>query len=113
MARLIGKMERVAVPASAIRTLLSGLVLPGGDMNSLAHFDDDDEWVYSRCILADFSGLGDEEASRLSAEGRLCCWASVVLTRVNGDDGRSQWDVGLVVHRVLERRTAVGRCGCL
>ncbi|KAL2170759.1 hypothetical protein VTG60DRAFT_4414 [Thermothelomyces hinnuleus] len=45
------------------------------------HFDDADDWVFSRCLLADFTGFREDEAEVLSAQGRLCCWASVVLQR--------------------------------
>lgn len=47
------------------------------------HFDDADEWVFSRCLLADFTGFREDEAEALSTAagaGRLCCWASVVLS---------------------------------
>lgn len=30
---------------------------------ALTYFDDDDEWVYSRCFLADFNEFDDEEAA--------------------------------------------------
>jgi len=43
------------------------------------HFDDTDDWVFSRCILGDFTGFREDEAEALSAQGRLCCWASVEL----------------------------------
>jgi hypothetical protein len=47
------------------------------------HFDDSAEWVFSRCLLADFTGFREDEAEALSTAagaGRLCCWASVVLS---------------------------------
>ncbi|KAL2161682.1 hypothetical protein VTH06DRAFT_8244 [Thermothelomyces fergusii] len=45
------------------------------------HIDDADDWVFSRCLLADFTGFREEDAEALSSQGRLCCWASVVLER--------------------------------
>ncbi|KAK0624803.1 hypothetical protein B0T17DRAFT_654661 [Bombardia bombarda] len=71
------KLERVALPRSTVQTFLSSehLTLPLGSGASVRpHFDDDDEWVYSRCLLADFSGLGEEEAEAapsLSLAGKL------------------------------------------
>lgn len=47
------------------------------------HFDDAADWVFSRCLLADFTGFREDEAEALSTAagaGRLCCWASVVLS---------------------------------
>lgn len=91
-----GMIERVALPRAVVHTMLSRLPLPDG--MGPRHFDDDDEWVFSRCLLSDFSGLDAAEAAWLSSQGRLCCWASVVLMR-HGD--RGVWDLGVVVHRVL------------
>lgn len=91
-----GMIERVALPRAVVHTMLSRLPLPDG--MGPRHFDDDDEWVFSRCLLSDFSGLDAAEAAWLSSQGRLCCWASVVLMR-HGD--RGVWDLGVVAHRVL------------
>lgn len=91
-----GMIERVALPRAVVHTMLSRLPLPDG--MGPRHFDDDDEWVFSRCLLSDFSGLDAAEAAWLSSQGRLCCWASVVLMH-HGD--RGVWDLGVVVHRVL------------
>lgn len=103
-----GMIERVALPRAVVHTMLSRLPLPDG--MGPRHFDDDDEWVFSRCLLSDFSGLDADEAAWLSSQGRLCCWASVVLMR-HGD--RGVWDLGVVVHRVLaDRETGSGRCAC-
>lgn len=106
------KLEQVALPGPAVRTLLSNMALPpGATAISMPHFDDDDDWVYSRCLLADFSGMSHDEASRLSDEGRLCCWASVVLTP--SEDGGHSRDICFVVHRVLVHRDPEsGRCHC-
>jgi hypothetical protein len=67
------------------------------------HFDDAADWVFSRCLLADFTSFRDDEADALSSQGRLCCWASVVLRPVSpsssssppspdeeGEDGRGR-----------------------
>lgn len=91
-----GMIERVALPRAVVHTMLSRLPLPDG--MGPRHFDDDDEWVFSRCLLSDFSGLDAAEAAWLSSQGRLCCWASVVLMR-HGD--RGVWDLVVVAHRVL------------
>ncbi|KAK3300732.1 uncharacterized protein B0H64DRAFT_449140 [Chaetomium fimeti] len=51
------------------------------------HFDDAADWVFSRCLLADFTGFREDEADALSTAagaGRLCCWASVVLLPPRG-----------------------------
>ncbi|KAL2154541.1 hypothetical protein VTH82DRAFT_3217 [Thermothelomyces myriococcoides] len=45
------------------------------------HIDDSDDWVFSRCLLADFTGFREDDAEFLSSQGRLCCWASVVLQK--------------------------------
>ncbi|KAK3488484.1 hypothetical protein B0T13DRAFT_96784 [Neurospora crassa] len=102
------KIEQVALPRAVVQQFLSGIRLPnelaGGvdvDVAFPRHFDDDEEWVQSRCILSDFSELDEEEAAWLSSEGRLCCWGSIILMR----DGEHGWDLGFVVHRVLT-------CGC-
>lgn len=105
------KVEQVALPRAVVQQFISGIRLPNGlsDIAFPRHFDDDDEWVQSRCILSDFSELEEEDAARLSSEERLCCWGSIVLTR-DGDHG---WDLGFVVHRVLTQRDPItGSCGC-
>ncbi|KAH6854116.1 hypothetical protein B0I37DRAFT_22325 [Chaetomium sp. MPI-CAGE-AT-0009] len=54
------------------------------------HFDDGADWVFSRCLLADFTGFREDEAEALSTAagaGRLCCWASVVLQPPRGRSG--------------------------
>ncbi|KAK1833732.1 hypothetical protein QBC39DRAFT_345009 [Podospora conica] len=103
-----GMIERVALPRAVVHTMLSRLPFPDGV--GPRHFDDDDEWVYSRCLLSDFSGMDAAEAAWLSSQGRLCCWASVVLMR-HGD--RDVWDLGIVVHKVLaDREPGSGRCSC-
>ncbi|KAK4129051.1 hypothetical protein N657DRAFT_676736 [Parathielavia appendiculata] len=89
------------------------------------HFDDGDDWVFSRCLLADFTGFRDDEAEVLSAQGRLCCWASVVLQpqqRPREQQQRQQheglgqvqgkWELGFVVHRVGVRDPETGWCEC-
>ncbi|KAG7284907.1 hypothetical protein NEMBOFW57_009522 [Staphylotrichum longicolle] len=71
------------------------------------HFDDADDWVFSRCLLADFTGFREDEAEALSAQGRLCCWASVVLqplpqSQSEGEEqGVRMWELGFVVERTL------------
>ena len=106
------KLERVALPRTIVQTLLSHMVLPrDAQVIGQPHFDDSDEWVYSRCLLADFSGMAEDEATLLSNEGRLCCWVSVVLTR--SDHGEQTWDLCFVVHKILARRDPqTGRCCC-
>jgi hypothetical protein len=37
------------------------------------HFDDADDWVFSRCLLAGFTGFREDEAEVLSSQGRLSC----------------------------------------
>ncbi|KAK3355452.1 hypothetical protein B0H65DRAFT_48346 [Neurospora tetraspora] len=110
------KIEQVALPRAVVQGFLSGVRLPNGlagidpEIAFPRHFDDDDEWVQSRCILSDFSELEEDEAARLSSEERLCCWGSIVLTRDNDGHG---WDLGFVVHRVLTQRDPVtGTCAC-
>ncbi|KAL2017736.1 hypothetical protein VTK56DRAFT_1706 [Thermocarpiscus australiensis] len=91
------------------------------------HFDDDDEWVFSRCLLADFTGLREDEAEALSSRGSLCCWASVVLHALPGGQGLDEdedgdgtgesgarwwWDLGFVVYRVGVRDPRSGWCEC-
>ncbi|KXX73222.1 hypothetical protein MMYC01_210480 [Madurella mycetomatis] len=94
------------------------------------HFDDNDDWVASRCLLADFTGFCEDEAEALSSQGRLCCWASVVLQPVaetgldagggdttSGGAGASaggdvKWELGFVVHRVGVRDPGRGWCEC-
>lgn len=102
------------------------------------HFDDDADWVFSRCLLADFTGLREDEADALSARGRLCCWASVVLRPLEDDESESVgfglgerdgegdgegdgdeedgeeglWELGFVVHRVGVRDPESGWCEC-
>jgi len=106
-----GKIERVALPGDVFRSLLSHSVPPDGATTAPRHFDDDSNWVFSRCLLAEFSGLGEQEANRMSEEGRLCCWASVVAMR---DGDQQSWDLGVVVHRVLtHRRSVSGGCRCV
>lgn len=106
------KIEQVALPRAVVHQFMSGIRLPNGlaDVAFPRHFDDDNDWVQSRCILSDFSELEEEEAARLTREERLCCWGSVVLTRDGDHDG---WDLGFVVHRVLTQRDpATGTCEC-
>ncbi|KAK0730959.1 hypothetical protein B0H67DRAFT_563426 [Lasiosphaeris hirsuta] len=104
------KVEQVALPRRTVQAFLSGIPLPPGSLPAAAHFDDASEWVYSRCLLADFSEFGEDEASHLSAQGRMCCWASVVLMR---DAAESAWDLGFVVHKVFAHRSPDGSgCGC-
>ncbi|GAB1310731.1 hypothetical protein MFIFM68171_00941 [Madurella fahalii] len=94
------------------------------------HFDDNDDWVTSRCLLADFTGFCEDEAEALSSGGRLCCWASVVLQPVPGtglgaggdttsattgvgvDLGDVKWELGFVVHQVRVRDPESGWCEC-
>jgi hypothetical protein len=78
------------------------------------HADDGAEWVYSRCLLVDFTGFCEDEAEALSAQGRLCCWASVVLHPVveQADGTTVTWDLGFVVHRVGVRDPESGWCEC-
>ncbi|KAK0632760.1 hypothetical protein B0T14DRAFT_419508 [Immersiella caudata] len=106
-----GMIERVALPGAVFRSLLSQVALPGGVAEAIPrHFDDEEEWVFSRCLLAEFSGLGEQEASQMSEEGKLCCWASLVAMR---DGDQQGWDIGVVVHKVFShRRSEPGRCRC-
>lgn len=109
------KIEQVALPRRTVQAFLSSLPLPPGSSPppaAAAHFDDASEWVYSRCLLADFSEFGEDEAARLSAQGRMCCWASVVLMRDAAGEGA--WDLGFVVHKVFAHRSPDGTgCGCV
>jgi hypothetical protein len=106
-----GKIERVALPGAVFRSLLSQTALLGGVTETIPrHFDDDEEWVFSRCLLAEFSGLGEQEASRMSDEGKLCCWASLVAMR---EGEQRAWDIGVVVHRIFSRGLlGLEGCGC-
>ncbi|KAL2124868.1 hypothetical protein VTJ04DRAFT_1233 [Mycothermus thermophilus] len=98
-----GKVERVGLPGSLVRTLIRGFdqyqqrwplerQLRPRQPNTntptassqrqhmiLPHFEDSHDWVYTRCLLADFTGLREDDALMLSRQGRLCCWASVML----------------------------------
>jgi hypothetical protein len=87
------------------------------------HFDDADDWVFSRCLLADFTGFREDEAEVLSSQGRLCCWASVVLQpqQQSQHDGEGEglpenssgkWELGFVVQRVGVRDPGSGWCEC-
>jgi hypothetical protein len=85
------------------------------------HFDDADDWVSSRCLLADFTGFREDEAEVLSSQGRLCCWASVVLQpqpdenengEGQGQGERGKWQLGFVVQRVGVRDPGSGWCEC-
>ncbi|KAK4174838.1 hypothetical protein QBC36DRAFT_33643 [Triangularia setosa] len=104
-----GLIERVGLPRSLVQGFLSSIRLPFSaasviglnstefDLvtNTVPHVDDQDDWVFSRCLLADFTGFGEESAATLSRQGRLCCWVSVVL-----DGSSGVWDLNFVVHRV-------------
>lgn len=85
------------------------------------HPDDTRDWVFSRCLLADFTDFREDEAAALSQSGSLCCWASVVLHPLHQDvqperggqrGGRAIWDLGFVVHRVGVRDPDGGWCEC-
>ncbi|KAK4196974.1 hypothetical protein QBC40DRAFT_109630 [Triangularia verruculosa] len=105
-----GLVERVGLPRALVEGFLSSMRLPSSTANIVGlhagaevdlstgvvpHIDDQDEWVFSRCLLADFTGFGEEAAATLSRQGRLCCWISVVLDASSGT-----WDINFVVHRV-------------
>jgi len=75
------------------------------------HFDDKDDWVFSRCLLADFTGFRDDEAEALSSQGRLCCWASVVLQPPPQGAG-DKWELGFIVQRVGLGDPKSGWCEC-
>ncbi|KAK3309742.1 uncharacterized protein B0T15DRAFT_388170 [Chaetomium strumarium] len=94
------------------------------------HFDDDDEWVYSRCLLADYTNFREDEAEALSEHSRLCCWASVLLRPLplepgaaegegEGEGGSSSgggssggWELEFIVLRVGVRDPESGWCEC-
>ncbi|KAK0657055.1 hypothetical protein B0T16DRAFT_452551 [Cercophora newfieldiana] len=103
-----GKIERVALPGHVFRWLLSQANLPDATAAVPRHFDDDEEWVFSRCVLAEFSDLGEDEAARASEAGELCCWASLVAMR---DGDQRAWDIGVLVHKVFASRRPGCRCG--
>lgn len=111
------KVERVALPGALVRALLAGLPLPDNSSGMmgrrdaalvpvLPHLDDEEDWVWSRCILTDFTGMSEERASSMSRQGRLACRTSVLLTRTSGDndagDGPGRWDLSFMIHRVFE-----------
>ena len=87
------------------------------------HFDDQDDWVYSRCILTDFTALSADDAEYWSQNNNLCCWARVSLRRccdkagrigedtADGDDS-SQWELEFIVQRVGLRHPTSGWCEC-
>ncbi|KAJ4297409.1 hypothetical protein N0V88_004331 [Collariella sp. IMI 366227] len=132
-----GKLEQIALPGALVRTLLSRfegdtttLSAPSSSSSSSSsqqslsrtkrgdrriqiqrHFDDNDEWVFSRCLLADFTGFREEDAETLSSQGRLCCWASVVLQPQAHGDG-DKWELGFVVQRVGVKDPGNGWCEC-
>ncbi|KAK0663892.1 hypothetical protein QBC41DRAFT_23394 [Cercophora samala] len=104
-----GLVERIGLPRSLVQGFLSSIQLPSSTAtvvgldhadfdlvtSAVPHIDDQDDWVFSRCLLADFTGFGEESAATLSRQGRLCCWISVVL-----DGSSGVWDLNFVVHRV-------------
>lgn len=107
---LSGAIERVAINGSVVRALLAHASLPSGISALRPHVDDSQEWVYSRCLMSDFSCLNEQETKALSETGQLCCLASVVLAR-EGSGG--EWDLFIVVHKVTaHRRRESGPCGC-
>jgi hypothetical protein len=154
------KFERVALPGSLVRTLLSRFddqisrtttttqprdqpqAHPHPQQKPAAakkerkeevqtiqrHFDDGDEWVYSRCLLADYTNFREDEAEVLSEHGRLCCWASVLLRPLplphrseeeeegegegGSGSGDGRWELEFVVQRVGVRDPESGWCGC-
>lgn len=96
------KLECVGLPGDFVRGFLSGPLplwhgVPVRDGLGAAHFDDDHPWVFSRCIMEGFSGMGSEEAAVLSRDGLLGCWASVTLTR----QASGRWDLGFLIHRLV------------
>ncbi|KAK5658908.1 hypothetical protein OQA88_1722 [Cercophora sp. LCS_1] len=105
-----GLVERVAISGSVVRAMMSQATLPS-DMSALRpHHDDNDDWVYSRCLLSDFSTLNEDQAKTLSDRGQLCCLASVVLAR---EDSSREWDLFIVVHKVTAHRLPeLGMCAC-
>ncbi|KAK4647980.1 uncharacterized protein QC761_106110 [Podospora bellae-mahoneyi] len=111
-----GLFERIGLPRSLVQGFLSTIALPSSTADvvglnhhhhhdaaadfelvtsAVPHMDDQNDWVFSRCLLADFTGFGEEAAATLSRQGRLCCWISVVL-----DDRSGVWDLHFVVHKV-------------
>lgn len=122
----VGKVERVALPGHLVRTLLSRFER-GSHSNDTTqaqsrptremrvqiqrHFDDEDEWVYSRCILDDFTGFREDVAEVLSREGGLCCWANVRL-RPEGHAPGDKWELEFVVQLVRVRDPQSGWCEC-
>ncbi|KAK3393428.1 hypothetical protein B0H63DRAFT_443674 [Podospora didyma] len=105
-------VERVALPSAIVQAVLSQIELPRGltTYDLMPHLDDANELVYTRCLLTDFTNVDPNHAAALSQEGRLCCWASVVLMLREG----VVWDLGFVVHRVLTHRDPeTGLCPCV
>ncbi|KAK3990386.1 hypothetical protein QBC44DRAFT_394706 [Cladorrhinum sp. PSN332] len=103
------EIEEVALHRDVIQGFLSHLRPPASadgtvraKLSTKAHYDDDDEWVYSRCTLSEFTEMDRDQATFLSNNGMLCCWASVVLTpwEEEGTPGRAVWDLGFMIHRV-------------
>jgi hypothetical protein len=82
------------------------------------HLDDADDWVFSRCLLADFTGFREDEAEAMSAQGQLCCWANVVVqplpqSQPQGEQqGVRMWELGFVVQRVGVTDQGSGWCEC-
>ncbi|KAK3329863.1 hypothetical protein B0H66DRAFT_39724 [Apodospora peruviana] len=98
------KLESVALPGQFVRAFLSSLGLSlGRDVNVIAHADDDRSWTYSRCQMTDFSSFSQDEATVLSNQGRLGCWATVLLTRLDGEarGDVSRWDLRFMIQRVV------------
>lgn len=102
------EIEEVALHRDLIQGFLSHISPPASEdgsvtarLSSTAHYDDEDEWVYSRCTLSEFTEMDRDHATFLSNNGMLCCWASVVLTPwEEACTGRTSWDLGFMVHRV-------------
>jgi len=99
------KVERVGLPGRLVARLLSDLCLPTELAGRLStHSDDEEEWVYSRCLAVDFSNFSEAEAAWLSSQGRLSCWASMVVmpVRREGPEGEVvKSDLVFVVHKVV------------
>ncbi|KAK4167103.1 hypothetical protein QBC43DRAFT_312157 [Cladorrhinum sp. PSN259] len=103
------EIEEVALHRDLVQGFLNHIRPPTSADGSVAakmvttpHHDDDDEWVYSRCIPSEFTDMDRDQATFLSNNGMLCCWASVVLVPWPDQEmpGHAAWDINFVVHRV-------------
>ncbi|KAG7292746.1 hypothetical protein NEMBOFW57_002786 [Staphylotrichum longicolle] len=70
------------------------------------YFDDDHDWVYTRCLLADFTGFREDEAEALVVLRPLAGDGEAAADSAEVEAG--QWELGFVVQRVGVRDPGAG-----